>query len=362
MRSSRSLVKRFGTSPNVCLGHGIVKARSTPAAVVASPPMTKHQEKNSLTDPPTTNRPVDAGEAEDRDITPQLTFSVEGPPVIDLRSELDTVALGAIVTAEQALALRPRLDDPTRLGNGSFHPRYSEWIVARSWGQQHPLSEYLYKERHLSLLSDERGYFDRKRVNQTLGPSGSKIWLVDGPLPTKGKVPLLAQLLEVSVDEVHVVVEEERKARSEYQAMVSSCRTMPYKLLTYDQIRAGVPCPGCGRPWVGPQEELDRDKAQWQVLHGECRAGSNGYSDAPLHCLRCCGVPALSPEQIASVRRVFKDALDRQERERQFAAKTSPEAKRHQQAETAAKRAKRIEKLESELARLRAEEAEDFPD
>lgn len=192
-----------------------------------------------------------------------------------------------------------------------------------------------------------------------LGPSGSKIWLVDGPLPTKAKIPLLAQLLEAPVDEVHAVVEEERTARSEYQAMVSGCRTMPYRLLSYEQVRAGMPCPGCGRPWVGPQDDLDRARDRWQAVHGECRAGRNGYSDAPVHCLRCCGVPPLSPEQIAAVSRIFQEAFARRESEKRLAATASPEVTRQQQEVAAAKRAKRIEKLEAELARLRAEAADD---
>lgn len=295
----------------------------------------------------------------DEDVTPRLTISIDGPKVIDLRSDTEAAGLGPIPTPEQAAAVRPRLDDPIRLANGIFHPRYAEWMVTHSWAQQHPLSEYLCKEKHLRLLSDERGFFDRKRVNKVLGPSGSKVWLVDGPLPTKGKVPLLAQLLGAPVDEVQLVVEQERAARREYQAVVSHCRTMPYKLLTYDQVRAGVPCPGCGRPWVGPQGDFDRDRDRWQALHGECLAGRNGYADAPVHCLRCCGVPPLSPEQVAAVRRIFQEAQARQQREGQLAARVSPEATRQQQEATLAKRAKRIEKLEAELARLRAMQADE---
>lgn len=322
--------------------------------------MTKQQPNSTITDPSTARSSRSTESARDEDITPGLMFSVDGPTVVDLRSVTEAAASGPITTPEQAAAVRPRLDDPTRLANGDFHPRYAQWIVTHSWAQQHPLSEYLSKESHLRLLCDERGFFDRKRVNRVLGPSGSKIWLVDGPLPSKAKVPLLAQLLEAPVDEVQAVVAEERTARSEYQAVVSRCRMMPYKLLSYDQVRAGVPCPGCGRPWVGPQDDLDRDPDRWHALHGECRAGRNGYSDAPVHCMRCCGVPPLSPEQIAAVSRIFHEAFSRCESESRLAATVSPEVKRQQQEMVAAKRAKRIEKLGAELARLRAEESTDI--
>lgn len=322
--------------------------------------MTKRRANSTIRDPSTERSSRSTESKGEENITPHLTFSVDGPTVVDLRTATEAAALGPITTSEQAAAVRPRLDDPTRLANGDFHPRYAQWIMTHSWAQQHPLSDYLSKESHLRLLCDERGFFDRKRVNRVLGSSGSKIWLVDGPLPTRAKVPLLAQLLDAPVGEVQAVVEEERTARSEYQAMVSGCRMMPYKLLSYEQVRAGVPCPGCGRPWVGPQDDLDRDRDRWHAVHGECSAGRNGYNDAPVHCLRCCGVPPLSPKQIAAVSRIFQEAFSRREGESRLAATVSPEVKRQQQEMAATKRAKRIEKLEAELARLRAEESTDI--
>ena len=93
--------------------------------------------------------------------------------------------------------------------------------------------------------------------------------------------------------------------RAELRLRTPAYTMMPYRLLSYDEVRAGVPCPGCGRPWVGPRDDLDRDRDSWHALHGECRAGRNGYNDGPVHCLRWCGVPPLSPEQIAAVSRIF---------------------------------------------------------
>ena len=190
----------------------------------------------------------------------RLTINVNGPEIVDLRADSDTGTLGPVVTAEQAAALRPRLDDPTRLSNENLHPRYAEWIVSRTWAEEHPLNDYLTKPKHLAPLTDQRGYFDRKRVNSVLGPSGSKYWLVDGPLPTKSKLPLLAELLDVPVEEMQAIVDDERATHEQFRTVVDNCRWMPYKLLSYEQVTAGVPCPGCGRPWVGPQNDIDTDE------------------------------------------------------------------------------------------------------
>lgn len=234
------------------------------------------------------------------DIAARLTITMAGPEVIDLRTNSEE--LGTVITPEQALAFRPQLDDPTRLTSGELHPRYAEWMYSHSWAELHPLSAYLYQDKHLQRVSDEQGYFDRKRINRVLRASGSKYWLLDGPLPTKTKIPCLAELLDAPIDEVASVVQAERQARAEYQSVLARCRSMPYQLLTYDQVRAGLPCPGCGRPWVGPQDAIDDDDELWRAQHGACHAGRNGYTDAPLHCLRCCGTPPPSPEQLAIVR------------------------------------------------------------
>jgi len=160
-------------------------------------------------------------------VAARLTISVNGPEIVDLRSDSDTGTLGPFITGQQALVLRPRLGDPTRLSNGNLHPRYAEWIVSRTWAEQHPLNDYLTKPKHLELLTDQRGYFDRKRVNSVLGPSGSKYWLVDGPLPANSKLPLLAELLDVPVEEMQAIVEDERATREQFRTVVDNCRWMP---------------------------------------------------------------------------------------------------------------------------------------
>ncbi len=295
------------------------------------------------------------------DIAPSLTVTIDGPSAVGAQVDLEAADLGPIITSEVARGLRPDLDDPTRLTNGALHPRYAEWISSRTWTDQHPLNGYLTHEDRLGPLVDDRGYFDRKRVGQELGPSGSKYWLVDGPLPTKAKIPVLAQLLKAPAGEVEAVVEQERLARDEYRSMISGCRTMPYKLLTYEQIRAGVPCPGCGHPWIGRQKAVDKDQERWRAMHGECCAGRNGYTDGPVHCMRCCGVPAPSPEQLTAIMQILHEAEARRQREEQRLAHESPEVQRQRHKQAALKRDKRITKLEEELARLREEQAQDGP-
>ena len=76
------------------------------------------------------------------------------------------------VTSEQAADVRPRLDDPTRLENGDFHPKYSQWLVGSSYEEKHPLVTLLYRDDIIDRLTDTEGYFDRDRVKRALGRSG----------------------------------------------------------------------------------------------------------------------------------------------------------------------------------------------
>lgn len=327
-------------------------------------------------------------------------------------------------TGEEALAIRPCSDDPTKLANGNPHPRYIEWIIRYPYAEQHPLSQYLHQEKHLDRLDDGQGYFDRKKVKQVLGANGPKMFLANGPLPSKAKAPLLAELLGGSIDEVTAVVEREREMRRKRQSMLDSCRHLPYKLLAWDQMVAGVPCPGCGRLWLTQSNKLDlcgmerqgldrmvdgpydpkeplepgarrpvhlfenhianllsqglaardvrgrlvltdhgrqaiedekHEETTYQALHGECHAGRHGFNGGPSHCLRCCGYPPLSPQQVAELDRLFADTRERAEEQKQKAPET-PEEKREREEKAVLKRTRRIKTLEAELAKLRAEE------
>lgn len=251
-------------------------------------------------------------------------------------------------TKDQALAVRPRLDDPTRLTNGDFHPSYVEWITRYAYADQHPFSDFLHGKERLDRVVDDHGYFDRTKVKRALGSSGTKMWLVDGPLPTTARIPLLAQLLGVTIDDMTAVVGREREMRGKHEAMLAACRALPYRLLTYEQTVAGLPCPGCGRPWIGRQEDFDTDRSWWDEAHRDCHAGRHSLGGGPLHCVRCCGFPAINPERLAEIRRMILDAQERAQ------ASQSPEARTEQAMKDALRRAKRIKALEAELARLRA--------
>lgn len=258
-----------------------------------------------------------------------------------------------IPTREQALALRPRLDDPTHLTNGNPHPTYvSEWLLLPD-AERHPLHTLLFRDECLERVSNDQGYFDKKKCVQILGPSGPKMFLRDGPLPTKGKIPLLAQFVDVSSDELIAVVSQERAMREKYQRMLERCCWLPCKLLTYEQQIAGVPCPGCGRPWIATDACRDNsDEDQWNEAHSDCHAGRHGFEGGPRHCLRCCGFPSLNPEILRRVSEIIEASRKEQEAE----AARDPLVLRQQAERRASGRAKRIKSLEAELAKLRAEE------
>jgi hypothetical protein len=228
--------------------------------------------------------------------------------------------------------------------------------VSHSYDQEHPLHAFLTTEARLDQVTDERGYFDRQRVKRTLGSSGPKYWLPGGPVPPTGKLRLLAQLLNAPVEDVTTAVDQERTVRREHASMVSRCRHMPYLLMSYEEVRAGFPCPGCGRPWTGPRQDEETERRLWQEQHGDCHAGGNSVSDGPTHCARCCGVPPANPVVVAEVREMLRRAAEDRKRQEERAATRTPEAVEAQRQATASRRAKRIEKLEAELERLRAEE------
>lgn len=260
-------------------------------------------------------------------------------------------------TRDEALAVRPTIKDPTRLENGHAHPAYVQWLVRYSYDQEHPFHAFLTTGARPTRVSDERGYFDRRRVTKTLGPSGPKLWAVRGPLPTKPKIAALAELLGESVADLEEAVAAEREMRSKHETMLRACRSLPYNLLTYDQMIAGVACPGCGRPWIGSRLESPEEDALWQARHGECHAGRHSVGEGPQHCPRCCGYPAISPETRARLDRLLAEASDAAERRRQAEAALTPEVVQERADKRAKQRARRIARLEAELAELRSEEA-----
>jgi hypothetical protein len=255
--------------------------------------------------------------------------------------------LGDVPTSDQARAFRPRLDDPTRLENGHVHPVYVEWMRGHIYADSNPFTVFLHA--HADHLVDARDYFDKKRVVQALGPSGPKMFVPHGPLPTGKRIPALAELLGVSTEELSAVVETEKAVRRGYESMLGRCSWLPYKLLTWEQTVAGVACPGCGRPWLAPRNEAE--DAAFTSDHHECHAGGNSLGEGPRHCIRCCGLPAVNPVILARVRQLMEESIRRRDEQ----AAETPEHRAKRAAANAATRSKRIGQLEAELAKLRAE-------
>lgn len=91
--------------------------------------------------------------------------------------------------------------------------------------------------------------------------------------------------------------------------------------LTWEQYRAGAPCPGCGEPyldeipWVGKgtmyftEEErtrYDAEEFRYKERHPDCHAVRMSVSGSlTLHCGDCCPPPPLSPGQIESLRKIL---------------------------------------------------------
>lgn len=259
---------------------------------------------------------------------------------------------------DQLRAVRPRADDPTRLEGGAFHPRYIQWLCRHTWAERHPLHEFLNEAGRLDRVVDEQGFFDRKKVTQALGRSGVRYWEIGGAIPTPARLPTLAKLVRVGVKELRTVVEQELAVREQYDAMLGMCRWLPYKLLTYDEIVAGAPCPACGRPWTGPYKETKAARRRWDESHTECKAGTTSITGGPQHCRRCCGMPPTNPDVLVRLGRMVAEEAARAEKERRAEAAQSPAARRAAAAAAAAaeasRRAAEIERLEARLARLRA--------
>lgn len=90
--------------------------------------------------------------------------------------------------------------------------------------------------------------------------------------------------------------------------------------LTFEQYSAGVPCPGCGRPYVDVEPfdfkgtlnlsddgrlRYDAEESRFKAAHASCRSHRHGVSGSlTMHCGKCCPPPPMSPgqrERIASL-------------------------------------------------------------
>jgi hypothetical protein len=80
--------------------------------------------------------------------------------------------------------------------------------------------------------------------------------------------------------------------------------------LTFEELLAGEPCRGCGRPFFGgpewipmarraseQQAALDAEDAEFRALHPDCTAMAWSVEGGGVqHCGRCCPPPPFSPE------------------------------------------------------------------
>ncbi|MCH9736964.1 MAG: hypothetical protein K0U78_20830 [Actinomycetia bacterium] len=87
--------------------------------------------------------------------------------------------------------------------------------------------------------------------------------------------------------------------------------------LTYEQYRAGAPCPGCGRPYIDREpfefrgtmnlseperKRYDAEQSRFIATHPSCGAARHGVSGSlTMHCTKCCPMPPLSPSQLARI-------------------------------------------------------------
>lgn len=90
--------------------------------------------------------------------------------------------------------------------------------------------------------------------------------------------------------------------------------------LTRAEFEAGVPCRGCGEPWVDglgswppllkmtPEQraDYDREEERYRARHGECRAHRQTVAGSrTTHCGYCCPPPPLSAEHVEELRRLL---------------------------------------------------------
>lgn len=90
--------------------------------------------------------------------------------------------------------------------------------------------------------------------------------------------------------------------------------------LTRAEFEAGVPCRGCGEPWLDglgdwpalldmtPEQRADhaREEARYLARHGDCRAHRESVAgNRTQHCGYCCPPPPLSAEQVEAIGRLL---------------------------------------------------------
>jgi hypothetical protein len=98
--------------------------------------------------------------------------------------------------------------------------------------------------------------------------------------------------------------------------------------LTREELEAGEPCRGCGRPiidgrgsWpallkLSPHERAEHDAAEadYKARHGDCRASRWSMSGSrSTHCSYCCPPPPLSKRQVEELASLLSEPVDPRE-------------------------------------------------
>lgn len=109
------------------------------------------------------------------------------------------------------------------------------------------------------------------------------------------------------------VTAKDRRRQDDRERLGASmrCDVAP---LTFEQYRAGVPCPGCGRPYIDSERfdfkgtmnlsdtervRCQAEESRFRAAHSSCNSHSHGVSGSlTKHCGKCCPMPPLSPSQL----------------------------------------------------------------
>jgi len=242
---------------------------------------------------------------------------------------------------------RPRLDDPRRLENGRLHPQYLQWIRQHDFRASRAFVDCFID--HAANLLTDHDYFDRKKAIRLLGAATvNNIFHHDRPMMAKRKLPLVAEVLGMPLEELTSAYDTEAAERDKEAFMISMCRMHPARLMSYEEAKAGLPCPGCGVPWTGDRSADENER--YRRDHPDCGFAGHSWGGGPQHCQRCCGFPPLSPEQRAKIDELIKLPVIPGLR------KLSPE---EEKAAKRQRRTERISELERTLVRLRRQEEED---
>jgi hypothetical protein len=244
---------------------------------------------------------------------------------------------------------RPSLDDPTRLLNGAFHPQYAAWIAQQPGEQRKP---WLYVTQpwlfdRLPLTSDDR--LDTAKVRSAVGPRWREVLAGDHLGAKRPTWQRLAALAGVDEQDLMEHVERARRAQKEHEGIAQRCRIYPYRLQTWEELEAREPCPGCGRAWL--ESDSDESAKRFSGEHSACRSGQSSMSGGGPHCMRCCGVPPMSP----AVRARVEEILRLHEAERLRSEQATQVADRL--AQRTERRAAEIDRLERRLEKLKVEQA-----